>query len=132
MKFNIYILALLASLLIYTSCRKGPGLGGNATITGKVYEYDYNSDFTNLKDAYFKADQDVYIVYGDEKVYADKFSTHYDGTFQFNYLLPGEYTIYAYSKDTTDTSAIDMVVEKKIVITDRWETIETDTLIIYN
>lgn len=132
MKIYLIILLAVTTILSFTSCRKGPGLGGNATITGRVYEYDYNSDFTNLKDSYFKADQDVYIVYGDESVYADKFSTHYDGTFEFNYLLPGNYTIYAYSKDPSNTSTIDIVIKQQIEITDRWQTVETDTLIIYN
>ena len=112
------------------ACRKGPGLGGNATITGRVYEHDYNSNFTLLKGSYFKGNHDVFIVYGNENVYADKFKTHHDGTFQFSHLLPGEYTVYAYSKDKLGGSA-PVVVEKKVQITKQWEQINVDTLIVY-
>lgn len=117
--------------MITFSCRKGPGIGGNATITGRVYEYDYNSDFTTLKGAYFKGNHEVFIVYGDDKVYADKFETHYDGTFEFSYLLPGEYTIYTYSKDKLGVSLTPVVVKKKVQITKQWEQINVDTLIVY-
>ncbi|MCT4579917.1 MAG: hypothetical protein N4A35_00750 [Flavobacteriales bacterium] len=114
------------------SCKKGPGIGGKATITGKVYEYNYNNDFSVLKDEYYKGDHDVYIVYGDDNIYSDNFKTHYDGTFEFNYLLPGEYTIYVYSSDTNITSANNMTVTQKVTINEKKEVVDIGTIEVYD
>lgn len=41
----------------------------------------------------------MYIVYGDDdNIYDDKIECNYDGTFKFEFLQPGTYTIYAYSE----------------------------------
>jgi hypothetical protein len=131
MKIYIFPILIIILSIGMNSCRKGPGEGGNATITGKVYEYNYNSDFTAINAAYFKGEQDVYIVYGDDNVYSDRFRTHHDGTFEFSYLLPGDYTIYTYSENPNG-SLVPMLVEKTVQISSQWETVTTDTLIVYN
>jgi len=131
MKIYIFPVLIILLLIGMNSCRKGPGEGGNATITGKVYEHDYNSDFTNITSSYFKGEQDVYIVYGDDQVQSDRCRTHYDGTFEFSYLLPGNYTIYTYSENPNGSSP-PLVVKKTVQISSQWETVNTDTLIIYN
>jgi hypothetical protein len=125
----IFSILILCQVLV--ACRKGPGTGGNAVIRGRVYEYDYNSDFSSIKDEYFIGNQEVFIVYGDNIVYDDKFKTHYDGTFEFRYLLPGQYTIYTYTKDRTGDSPVPVIVQKKVHICNRWDNIDIDTLIIY-
>lgn len=122
---------ILLLFLTVSSCRKGPGVGGQATIGGQVYEYNYNSDFTKILDSYFKGEQDVYIVYGDDKVYTDRFRTHHDGTFEFSYLLPGEYTVFTYSEDKTNSTTAPILVQQKVEISNRNEQVITDTLIIY-
>jgi len=46
------------------------------------------------------ADEDVYIVYGDnDEIYDDNIKTNYDGTFKFNNLRKGSYKVFAYNED---------------------------------
>src|SRR5687768_7231654 len=95
---------LIASLfLIFLSCNKGPGEGGKSSIKGKVWVTDYNGEFTAVKGEYWGEDVDVYIIYGDDLSYGERISTGPGGEFKFNYLRPGKYTIYAYSKDKEAT-----------------------------
>lgn len=57
-----------------------------------------------LQDGPF-ADEDVYIIYGDEDdIYDDNIKTNFDGTFEFNNLRKGKYKVFAYSKDESNTS----------------------------
>ena len=127
-----FALVLLFSLVI-SSCRQGPGPGGKAQIKGKIYTHQWNATFATrlpLQDHY-EPDHDVYIVYGDDITYGDKVSTHYDGTFVFNYLLPGTYTVYTYSKDKTGNSPTgDIVIETTVEISDRKEVIDLGDIII--
>lgn len=91
------ILLSLFSLLFCFSCTKDEGQGGRATIQGKLYVLDYNLE-GELKDEFYAPDEDVFIVYGDDAFYGDNVKTHYDGTYQFNFLQKGSYQIYAYSR----------------------------------
>ncbi|MCD6366710.1 MAG: membrane lipoprotein lipid attachment site-containing protein, partial [Bacteroidales bacterium] len=94
---------LISIVFVFSGCSKTEGEGGLATIYGKVNVLDYNSDFTILKDDYYAADEDVFIVYGDDSIYSDDFETDYTGTFRFQNLRKGTYTVYALSKDSTGT-----------------------------
>lgn len=132
MKYLTYLLITGSLLSSVSSCKKESGIGGKATITGKIYEYNYNSDFSTLKDEYFKGDHEVFIIYGDDNVYSDNFKTNYDGTFEFNYLLPGEYTIFSYSADTNITSTNNMTVLQKVTIEDNKETVDVGTIEVYD
>ena len=125
------MLFLIVCSGILCSCRKGPGPGGKGTIKGKIYEYNYNKDFTSLQGEYYKGDHDVYIVYGDDSFYSDKISTHYDGSFQFEYLLPGSYTVYTYSQDNTLTTPGSIVVDKVTELSKKEEK-DIGTLYVYD
>jgi len=94
----ILTLGVIAGL---TACEQGEGFGGTSSVSGKVYALDYNTELTELLEQYYAPDEDVFIVFGDDITYADKVSTHFDGTFEFTNLKKGHYTVYAYSKDTT-------------------------------
>jgi hypothetical protein len=98
-----YIFTSLVFLALTLSCNKEPGRGGTSSITGKVNVYNINS-LGDTTDQYYGMDEDVYIIYGDNDLtYDDKFSCSYDGSYRFDYLTPGEYTIFAYSRcDTCD------------------------------
>jgi hypothetical protein len=74
---------------------------GTSTITGKVYVLDYNAERDTELARYFGADEDVFIVYGDDPFYFDNVKTYHDGTFQFNNLVKGTYTVYALSDPYT-------------------------------
>lgn len=122
---------LLSVILIFSGCSKTEGEGGLATIYGKVNVLDYNSDFTILKDDYYAADEDVFIVYGDDSIYSDKFKTDYTGTFRFQNLRKGKYTVYTLSKDSTGLAESGYIpVKEEITITERKEIYETEDLVI--
>jgi len=89
----------LATLLF--SCKQEEGIGGNHTITGSVWVKNYNASFTQLIGEYAGKDTYVYIVYGDHEGYDKRIKTDYKGQFSFEYLYPGNYTVYTYSLDST-------------------------------
>jgi hypothetical protein len=125
MKSFFGIIILLA--LTVNSCRKGEGKGGKATITGKVYVDYYNQSGSSILKSYYARDEDVFIVYGTNTFYDDKVATHHDGSYQFDYLMPGNYTVYTYSKDV-DGSADNprILVLEEVTISDKTQTVELD------
>jgi hypothetical protein len=125
MKSFFGIIILLA--LTVNSCRKGEGKGGKATITGKVYVDYYNQSGSSILKSYYARDEDVFIVYGTNTFYDDKVATHHDGSYQFDYLMPGNYTVYTYSKDV-DGSADNprILVLEEVTISDKNQTVELD------
>ena len=103
---NRILIFLFASILLFfNSCSKEEGEGGRASISGKIIIQEYNNDFSQKKEKYDAADEDVYIVYGDGDYYSDKTKTNYDGSFKFNYLRKGTYSIFVYSDDSTGDEA---------------------------
>ena len=129
MKSFFGIIILLA--LMATSCRKGEGKGGKATITGKVYVQHYSNLGATPGISYYARDKDVFIVYGTNTFYDDKVATHHDGSYQFDYLMPGNYTVYTYSKDV-DGSADNprILVLEEVTISGKKETVELDDFVI--
>ena len=88
-------------MYLSTSCDKTPGYGGNCGITGIVKVRKFNSDYSVLREETILANADVYIVFQNGQGYGDKVKTSYDGSFNFNHLVPGDYTLFVYSNDTT-------------------------------
>lgn len=132
-RYIIYFFAVFLSAILASSCKKGPGEGGNSSIYGKVWVRDFNSNFTILYGEYNGADEDVYIVYGDEKGSSDRVRSNYDGTYEFKYLRPGNYKVYVYSKDSTMSSPSGSVtVIKEVEITARKQEVEVPKITIYN
>ena len=107
---------LLGSLLLLSACDKTPGYGGNCGITGTVKIRKYNSNYSVLREEANYANADVYIVFEDGKGYGDKVKTSYDGTFNFNHLVPGNYKLFVYSNDTTllTTDQVPITIPVKI------------------
>jgi hypothetical protein len=95
-------IAAAAICFLSFSCEKEEGKGGTSSITGKVLIREYNTNFTFKIEEYYATDEDVFILYGDDEVYGDKTSTNPDGTYQFEYLREGNYTIFAYSEDSAN------------------------------
>jgi len=106
------ILLPLASLflLLPLACKKGPGEGGKASIKGQIWVRDFNQNFTVLNGEYAGHDEDVYIIYGEDVNYGEHLKTNYNGEFEFEFLRPGTYKVYAYSEDSTMQSASGEVV----------------------
>src|SRR5665811_945381 len=121
--FTVFLIILFSAALF--SCSKEAGDGGNSTIYGKIIAYNYNAEFTNLRGIYPAADEDVYLIYGEDRSYSQRVRTNYNGIYEFKYLRPGDYTIYAYSKDSTLTlvSGIYPVI-RNVKIDDNKQTVE--------
>lgn len=132
MKRSLTFILPLLLLTAFFSCSKEAGEGGNATIYGKMITHNYNAEFTNLRGIYPSADEDVYIIYGNDRSYSERVRTNYDGVYEFKYLRPGDYTIYAYSKDSTLTLVSEMVaVIRKVTITENKQSVEAEEIKIF-
>ena len=101
MKRSLYLIILVIIPILFISCSKEPGVGGNASIHGKVYAKYYNNYFTLYIGEGYAAEKDVYIIYGDNTSFGDRTRTNYDGSYEFKYLRKGKYKVYTYSKDST-------------------------------
>jgi len=132
-RFLVYMLPIL----LLMSCKKEAGEGGQASIRGKV-NTNIRLVLTNpstFQSSFPAADQDVFIVYGDNVSPDDRVHTNFDGEFEFQFLREGTYTIYTYSKDTTGTNGVDpdrMAVVKEVEITDRKAIKDIGTFDIYD
>lgn len=92
------MLLLVVVAMLLPSCNKGPGEGGTGTVQGFVkLVHHSDDDYTLTPDTMVAAKTDVFIIYGDENYFGDDAETGADGMYQFEYLLPGEYTVFAYS-----------------------------------
>ncbi len=132
-------LAVIIGLIAF-SCNKPAGEGGRATIKGLIWVENY-STLNNMSDTYtFKgefvgADEDVYIIYGDDVSYGSKVKSGPDGVFEFKYLRKGDYKIYVKSKDTTRASYFNgsgiKTVDVSVSIADKKATVDAGKLTIY-
>lgn len=93
---SFLILAVMALLL--SACNKGPGEGGTGTVQGFVKLVHHpDDDYTLTPDTMVAAKTDVFIIYGDEAYFGDDAETNANGMYRFEYLRPGNYTVFAYS-----------------------------------
>lgn len=97
--FKNNLLFSLLAFAILISCEQDEGPGGAASVSGYLYTVELNKDQQVVRTRP-GADQDVYLIYGDDAVYSDNMETQYDGFFRFEYLRAGNYSIYYYSDDT--------------------------------
>jgi hypothetical protein len=121
-----------ATLFFLTSCKKEPGPGGKSTIYGKVLVKDYNSTCTELRETYYGPDIWVYLIYGDDRDYGDRIKTSYDGTWEFKYLRPGNYRVYAFSKDSTLQTNASVPVIREVSIPNKKQDIEVPDIVIFD
>jgi hypothetical protein len=133
MKTKTKILLLIISLsVLIASCSKEEGEGGTSSITGKIYVINYNAEFTDIKDSGYAQEENVYIIYGDNEVYDDDFDTNYDGTYLFQHLRKGDYTIFVYSKNLNPPHTPKTPVMGKVSITENHQEVELEDIVIYN
>jgi len=125
------LIFLVMVISLSASCKKEEGIGGTSSVTGKVIIRQYNGNFTQLIEQYYAPDEDVFIVYGDETVYGDKVSTNYDGTYKFEFLREGNYTVFAYSEDSAHYPTQHIIpIIKHVKISGKKQTVEADDIII--
>jgi hypothetical protein len=108
-KFLTASVALLLLTTGFYGCKKGAGEGGTSAIKGKIYVMNYNSS-GQLVSQYYGQEERVYIIYGDADFYGNDTRTSYDGTYEFDYLRQGSYTIFAYSDCDTCASGSEAVL----------------------
>lgn len=97
-KTILFLLVFVAMTLLFPACNKGPGEGGSGTVRGYVKLVHHpDDDYTLTPDTMVAAKTDVFIIYGDEQFFGDDVETNADGMYQFEYLLPGNYTVFSYS-----------------------------------
>jgi hypothetical protein len=125
-------------LLTVASCKKEAGDGGNSSIKGKItreLRVVLNNPTTAVG-SFPAADEDVYIMYGDHVSPDDRVQTNYDGEYEFLYLRPGKYKVYAFSKDTNAVAVPwdedHMTVLRELEITDGNQQVVADDMTIYD
>ena len=96
----LFTVIISISILSFTSCDKSEGTGGEATIKGKITLREYDHEFTNLQLQSPAFAEEVYIQYGNKQGIGDRVFTDLKGNYQFDYLRPGNYTVYIYSEDS--------------------------------
>lgn len=98
MSFYRKIIVALLVCLSFAACNKKEGEGGTGTVQGYVKLVHHSDDDYQLNvDTMNAAKTDVFIVFGDEEFYGNDTETNPDGMYQFEYLTPGKYTVFAYS-----------------------------------
>lgn len=130
MKHSIVLILGLAFLMgVSVSCNNREGEGGTGTVQGYVKLIHHPDDNYQLEaDTLNAAKTDVFIVYGDEAFYGDDAETNPDGFYQFNYLTPGEYTVFAYSTLPTG----EKVPVSETVTLERGKVAEAPTLYVHD
>lgn len=129
---------IFATLLAFVSCKKEAGDGGNSSIKGKITKelrVVLNNPGTAVG-TFPAADEDVYIIFGDHISPDDRVQTNYDGEYEFLYLRPGKYKVYAFSKDTNAVAVPwdedHMTVLQELEITDGNQQVIADDMMIYD
>lgn len=127
---KFYWLIIISIAAFSLSCKKEEGKGGSSSLYGKVKVKDYNTTFTLLQDEFYAQEVRVYIIYGDDKGVSDDVRTSYDGSYEFKYLRPGTYHIFAYSKDTTAQTNALIPVIRTVEITKNKQEVEVSEIVI--
>lgn len=100
--------------LAVIACSKDPGVGGSSSIQGTIMVVDIVVG--NPVDTTYAEGEDVFLLYGTDtlKPYDDSFETSWNGTYKFDYLRKGTYTVFVYSDDypnSTDSEPVFNTIE---------------------
>tara|TARA_B100000795_G_scaffold57975_1_gene38483 strand:+ start:9161 stop:9934 length:774 start_codon:yes stop_codon:yes gene_type:complete len=120
-------LAIVLIAFAFMACKKEPGTGGKTTITGKLIgTYLCEDDGRTLAADIAVPDERVYISYGATGALDDDIRTAPDGSFKFEYLQPGKYSIIAYSECLTCPTGKEEVIQE-IEIPKKEDELELET-----
>jgi hypothetical protein len=129
---NISLIALSLVLILGVSCKKEAGEGGKADIHGSIKVKKYNSTGTVIMGEYPGAYEEVFIVYGDDPSYGDKTEANPEGKYEFKYLRPGTYKIYAYSDDSLGNyEAPKFAMIKEVKISKKKESVDAGETLVF-
>ncbi len=115
-------------LMFLFSCKKEEGFGGLATIQGKVFGKNYNSN-GNLVSQNYLGEVKVYISQHDNPAYLERLYTSYDGSYKFQYLQKGTYDIWVFG-DCDYCSWDQTYVLKTVEITSKKQVVELEDFVI--
>lgn len=117
-----FVLTGLVILFSVSSCKKTPGEGGNAQITGTYWVRNYDPYFQFVQGRYPAVNSTVYLFFGDDTSPGTSTKTNANGEFEFKYLRKGKYKVVAYSKQLQSSSApAEFAVETIVNIAKRKE-----------
>jgi hypothetical protein len=103
MRKSLFVLGIA---LVFMGCTKSPGEGGKATIIGNVEAiYVEKGSFDTLGVGPLPESR-VYIIYGNGNLQDDDARTSTNGGYKFEYLNPGDYTLYTYSESLINNSGL--------------------------
>lgn len=124
-----FLLGIALLSLPFASCNSHEGEGGTGAIQGYVRLVHHPDDDYQLHaDTLVATKTDVFIQYGDDAFYGDDAETDPDGFYQFRFLTPGDYTVFAYS--TLNTG--ERVAVKQRVNLEKGKTVEAPVLYIHD
>lgn len=72
---------------------------GFASISGRILAINWTRYYVDIIDTTYAQERDVYLIYGDHKVFDQRYRTNYDGKYEFDNLIVGNYTMFVYSED---------------------------------
>ena len=111
-------LSLICTILfvgfLFISCEKEPGFGGLASISGKVYSYDYNTS-NQLEAEGYTGDIEVYIAADGSDQVLERARTDFKGAFVFRELRRGTYNVWVFSECDKCTDNKEAVVRKVVI-----------------
>jgi hypothetical protein len=123
---------ILSFFLSITSCNKTEGIGGRASIKGKIIVNNINA-LGQVIDSYDAQRQDVFIIYGnDNDTYNDDFKTSYDGSFEFKFLNKGNYKVFTFSECSSCPKGQDSLILIPVIIEETKDSIDLGEIIIVN
>ena len=132
MKKHILNIILFNSIILFIGCTKNPGIGGQASIIGKIQVNNINALGDTIA-TYDGQEEDVYIIYGNlTNTFDDDTKTSHDGSFEFKFLNPGNYDVFAYSDCADCPNGQDSVVIINTTIDTRNEIKDLGTIHIAN
>lgn len=95
---------------------------GRASIKGSITLTNYTG--STIKDISAAQEQEVYLVYNNHEFYDERIRTSYDGTFEFQNLILGDYKIFVYSDDVVTGKTEKEVVSFNVTISETDEMID--------
>ncbi len=115
---------LISILLMLTGCTKEEGYGGLASISGKVFAYDFDKDGVEIASGYV-GDVVVYLGAEGSSEVIDRIRTSHDGSFKFSKLRKGQYNVWVFSQCRNCPNEQEAVIQK-VEIKSRKSDIELD------
>jgi hypothetical protein len=100
---------------------------GTATVKGVVGGLYYSKNFSYILGLDYAKDHDVYLSFNKRPNSENKTSTMYNGSYLFNNLIKGDYTLYTYSENP-DNSGIPKVIKKEFSITQDNQVLQMDSI----